>query len=284
MTFRSTPDHGIPDSRRGAAARAGQAVAKLEMRRISIAYGDVSVISGLDLAVTDGEFVTLIGASGCGKTTLLSVIAGFLRPTAGEVTLSGLPITAPGADRAMVFQDDAVFPWSTVLDNVAYGLRFRGLRKAERRQRADELVRLVGLDGWQAAYPRELSGGMRKRVDLARALALEPEILLMDEPFAALDAITKERLQEEFQRIRESRSMTVVFVTHDIEEALFLSDRVVLMGLAGGRILAETSVPFGRPRTPETRTDPRLQDIRSTLVAALRREMSADTRTPGGTT
>jgi NitT/TauT family transport system ATP-binding protein len=284
VTFRSTPDYGIPDSRRGTAVRAGQAVAKLEMRGISIAYGDVSVIAGLDLAVTDGEFVTLIGASGCGKTTLLSVIAGFLGPTAGEVTLSGRPITAPGADRAMVFQDDAVFPWSTVLDNVAYGLRFRGLRKAERRQRADELVRLVGLDGWQAAYPRELSGGMRKRVDLARALALEPEILLMDEPFAALDAITKERLQEEFQRIRESRSMTVVFVTHDIEEALFLSDRVVLMGLAGGRILAETSVPFGRPRTPETRTDPRLQDIRSTLVAALRREMSADTRTPGGTT
>jgi NitT/TauT family transport system ATP-binding protein len=284
VTFRSTPDHGIPDTSRGTAARARQAVAKLEMRGISIAYGDISVIAGLDLAVTDGEFVTLIGASGCGKTTLLSVIAGFLRPTAGQVTLSGRPITAPSADRAMVFQDDAVFPWSTVLDNVAYGLRFRGLRKAERRRRADELVRLVGLDGWQSAYPRELSGGMRKRVDLARALALEPEILLMDEPFAALDAITKERLQEEFQRIRESRSMTVVFVTHDIEEALFLSDRVVLMSVAGGRILAETTVPFGRPRTPETRTDQRLQEIRSTLVAALRTEISAGTGASGGPT
>ena len=172
----------------------------------------------------------------------------------------------------MVFQDDAVFPWATVLDNVAYGLRLRGQPRAERRDQARELVRLVGLEGRERAYPRELSGGMRKRVDVARALALEPEVLLMDEPFAALDATTKERLQEEFLRIREARPMAVVFVTHDIEEALFLSDRVVLMGSAGGRILAEVAVPFGRPRTAEIRTDSRLQELRGKLVAMLREQ------------
>jgi NitT/TauT family transport system ATP-binding protein len=250
---------------------------KLDLRSVTMAFGGLPVIAGLDLSVGDGELVSLIGASGCGKTTLLNLIAGFIEPTAGQILLAGRRVRRPGADRVMVFQDDAVFPWATVLDNVAYGLRLRGQARAERRARARELMRLVGLEGRERAYPHELSGGMRKRVDLARALALEPEVLLMDEPFAALDAITKERLQEEFLRIQESRAMTVVFVTHDIEEALFLSDRVVLMGVAGGQVLSEVAVPFGRPRTAQMRTDPRLQELRADFVAALR------AHTAGGT-
>jgi ABC-type nitrate/sulfonate/bicarbonate transport system ATPase subunit len=237
-----------------------------------MAFGETPVIADLDLRVKRGEFLSLLGASGCGKTTLLNLIAGFLEPTAGEVALSGEPVRRPGADRAMVFQDDAVFPWATVLDNVAYGLQLRGQSKTERHDRARELIRLIGLEGREDAYPRELSGGMRKRVDVARSLALEPDVLLMDEPFAALDAITKERLQEEFLRIWETRGMTVVFVTHDIEEALFMSDRVVVMSATGGRILATITVPFDRPRTAASRTDPTLQDLRRDLVATLRAE------------
>lgn len=244
----------------------------LELQGVGMTYRDTLVIDDLNLSVPHGRFLSIIGESGCGKTTLLNLVAGFFPPTTGRITLSGHPICGPGADRAMVFQDDAVFPWATVLDNVAYGLRLRGLPRAERLDRARELVRLVGLEGHERAYPRELSGGMRKRVDLARALALEPEVLLMDEPFAALDAITKERLQEEFLRIWDVRKMTVVFVTHDIEEALLLSDRVVLMGSSGGRILCEITVPFERPRSAEIRTDPRLQNLRGILLAALRQQ------------
>ncbi len=242
---------------------------KLELCGVAKAFGETAVLSGLDLAVGDGEFVSIIGASGCGKTTLLNLVAGFVEPTAGRITLAGRPIGRPGPDRAMVFQDDAVFPWATVLDNVAYGLRLRGRPRAERRAAAAELVQLVGLAGRERAYPRELSGGMRKRVDLARALAMAPEVLLMDEPFGSLDAITKERLQEEFLRIWQGRGMTVLFVTHDIEEALFLSDRVVLMG-AGGTVLVDVAVPFDRPRQAEVRRDPLLQDLRGHLVATLR--------------
>ena len=244
----------------------------LQLRDVTMTYRDAPVIDHLNLSVRRGEFLSVIGASGCGKTTLLNLIAGFLPSTVGQITLSGRPIRSPGADRVMVFQDDAVFPWATVLDNVAYGLRLRGVPKAERHERARTLVRLVGLKGRERAYPRELSGGMRKRVDVARALAVEPEVLLMDEPFASLDAITKERMQEEFLRILDSRVVTVVFVTHDIEEALFLSDRIILMSVNGGRLLSEIVVPFERPRTAEVRTDPSLQNLRSTVVAALREQ------------
>ncbi len=246
-----------------------RATPRLQVRALSLSYGDRRVLDGVDLDVAEGEFVSLIGPSGCGKTTLLNLVAGFRAPTSGSITLAGRLVERPGADRAMVFQDDAVFPWATVLDNVAYGLRVRGLSKAHRHERARELVRLVGLEGRERAYPRELSGGMRKRVDVARALALDPEVLLMDEPFAALDAITKERLQEEFLRICEARGITVLFVTHDIEEALFLSDRIALMGL-GGELLDEVAVKLPRPRTAEMRTSPRLQELRGELVATLR--------------
>ena len=239
-------------------------MASLSVDQVSMAFGNNDVLQRVDLEVENGEFLCLLGASGCGKTTLLNLIAGFIRPTDGEIRVSGKVVDKPGPDRAMVFQDDAVFPWYTVIQNVEYGLRIRKVSREIRRQQARELIDLVGLSGTENLYPSQLSGGMRKRVDVARALAIEPEILLMDEPFAALDAITKGRMQEEFLRMWEIRNTTVLFVTHDIEEALFLGDRIVVMG--AGSILRQISVPFGRPRTETVRTSPALQKLRGQVI------------------
>jgi NitT/TauT family transport system ATP-binding protein len=221
------------------------------------------------LDIPAGAFVTLLGASGCGKTTLLNLIAGLLTPTAGSVTVRGERVTGPGAARTMVFQDDAVFPWYTVARNVEYGLRVQGVPKQRRRERVREMVDLVGLAGREDAYPHQLSGGMRKRVDVARALAVNPSVLLMDEPFAALDAMTKSRLQLEFLRIWEASRMTVIFVTHDIEEALLLSDLVAIMAPRPGPITRVVDVPFPRPRNDELRTSPAFQALRRELTGIL---------------
>jgi NitT/TauT family transport system ATP-binding protein len=241
----------------------------LDIRGVSLGYGDGPlVIQDANLGVKEREFVALIGPSGCGKTTLLNMVAGFLRPSIGSILLDGTPILRPGADRSMVFQDDAVFPWYTVEQNVGYGIRFT-LSADDRRRRVTELITLVGLSGRESAYPRELSGGMRKRVDVARALAPRPRILLMDEPFAALDVMTKTRLQEEFLRLWHLSQMTVLFVTHDIEEALYVSDRVVPMSTHPGRLGESVLVPFDRPRPPALRTSPAFQDLRQQLIEAV---------------
>lgn len=238
----------------------------LDIQGVSLAYGNgPPVVEDANLRVQHGEFLALVGPSGCGKTTLLNMVAGFLRPTAGSILLDGKLIERPGADRSMVFQDDAVFPWYTVEQNVAYGVRFV-LSKEERRRRVAELIKLVGLTGRESAYPRELSGGMRKRVDVARALAPRPRLLLMDEPFAALDVMTKTRLQEEFVRLWHSTDMTVLFVTHDIEEALYLSDRVVTMSIKPGRLGEAVPVPFEQPRLPELRTSVAFQELRQRII------------------
>jgi NitT/TauT family transport system ATP-binding protein len=242
----------------------------LAIRGVSMAYGDGRVVvKDINLEVQQGQFVSLIGASGCGKTTLLNLVAGFLHPSSGRVELDSFPVQRPGPDRSMVFQDDAVFPWYTVQQNVEYALRFRGIKRADRARRVAELISLVGLAGRERAYPRELSGGMRKRVDVARALAPQPRVLLMDEPFAALDAITKMRLQSEFLRLWDQSGMTVLFVTHDIEEALFLSDRVVLMASNPGRVLRDVAIAFSRPRSDDLRTASEFQQLRHELTAAL---------------
>jgi len=210
----------------------------------------VTAVSDVSLEVRQGEFVSIVGPSGCGKTTLLNMIAGFVAPSAGHITLDGRAVSGPGPDRGVVFQAFALFPWKTVLANVAFGLKMRGIPRGERERIACEYVALVGLAGHEARYPNELSGGMQQRVGVARALANSPELLLMDEPFASVDAQTRMTLQEELTRIWQDRRPTILFVTHDVEEAVFLADRVVV--LSKGRVRAELPVTLPRPRRWET--------------------------------
>ena len=228
--------------------------AKIEARRLSKAFtrGDDTLVAlqDIDLTVRTGEFVALLGASGCGKTTLLRTVDGLEQASRGSLLIDGEPTRAPGYDRGFVFQQDNLLPWRTVLKNVAFGLELQGVPKAEARDKAQRYLDLVGLDGFGKHYPHELSGGMRQRVNLARAFCIEPDILLMDEPFAALDAQTREVMQAELLRMwEETDERTVVFVTHQIDEAIFLADRIVVMTARPGRVKEIIDVPFDRPRT-----------------------------------
>ncbi len=209
----------------------------------------VQALLDVDLTVHDNEFVTILGPSGCGKTTLLRAVAGLVPIDAGEIHVDGKPVKGPGPERAMVFQNFALLPWSNVLSNVAFGLELRHVPKKERERKALELIELVGLAGFENRLPGELSGGMQQRVGLARALAVEPKVLLMDEPFGALDEQTRRLLQEELIRIWEATRTTVVFITHSMEEAVLLGDRVVLMRPRPGRIEEVIDVPLTRPRS-----------------------------------
>jgi NitT/TauT family transport system ATP-binding protein len=208
----------------------------------------VDALKDLNLTIRDGEFLTILGPSGCGKTTLLRMIAGLIPWDDGEITVDGAPVRGPGPERAMVFQSFALLPWATILDNVSFGLELRGVPKAKRHARAEELIELVGLTGFGNRLPGQLSGGMQQRVGLARALAVDPEILLMDEPFGALDEQTRRLLQEELIQIWETSRKTVIFITHSMEEAVLLGDRVALMSPRPGRIVDLTEVPLPRPR------------------------------------
>lgn len=221
------------------------------------------VLEDLSFGIRAGEFVSVIGPSGGGKTTLLSLIAGLATPTGGRIVVGGRTVTGPGADRGVVFQQDAILPWRTVRRNVEYGLERAGLPRAERAERAAEFIELVGLTRFADYLPKQLSGGMKKRVAIAAVLANDPAVLLMDEPFGALDYSTRVHLQDELLRIWERRRVTTVFVTHDIEEALYLSDRILV--LAGGRLAEDFAVPFGRPRDPELRMGAQIQQARSHL-------------------
>jgi NitT/TauT family transport system ATP-binding protein len=221
---------------------------KLAISRINKSFGDLDVLRGIDLAVERGEFICVVGPSGCGKTTFLRIIAGLEQATSGEVLLDGHAVRKPGNDRGFVFQNDSLLPWRTVLDNAIIGRELAGPVRPADRKHAMELLKLVGLEGFEHYHPRQLSGGMRQRVNLARALAIDPEILLMDEPFAALDAQTREIMQTELLRIWERGQKTVLFVTHQIDEAVFLSDRVLVFARRPGRLQAEVKIPLPRPR------------------------------------
>jgi NitT/TauT family transport system ATP-binding protein len=244
---------------------AGVTPTRLELRSVGIDLGGRTILDDIDLNVQTHELVAVIGPSGCGKTTLLGAVAGFVRPQRGTLTSGGLPVTGPGPDRAMVFQDDGVFPWMLVRANVAYGLKIRGVPRAELEPMVGRALDLVGLRPSADLWPRQLSGGMRKRVDMARALAVEPPVLLMDEPFGALDMMTKQRLQAEFADIFERSQMTVLFVTHDLEEAVYLSDRVVVLAPHPGRVAGELRVRLPRPRAPELKLTPEFQVLRGEL-------------------
>ena len=210
----------------------------------------------LDLEVKDGEFVALLGPVGCGKTTLLRIFAGFLQPSTGTVRCRGEAIDGPGWQRGYVLQEEAIFPWMTVRQNLEFGLLAKGLAPAERRKVSDELLGLIGLAAFESAYPKELSAGMSKMVEVARVLATDPSLLLLDEPFGALDAQTRTRMQDALARLWEQRRKTVLFVTHDVEEALYLADRILVFSPRPARVKAEFAVDVPRPRSLETRFDP----------------------------
>lgn len=205
-------------------------------------------LDNVDLTIQPLEFVCVLGPSGCGKTTLLKVIAGLLRADEGEVRINGKPVSGPGNDRAMVFQDFALLPWVNVVTNVGFGLELRGIPKGEREQISRDLIRVVGLEGFEHHYPRQLSGGMQQRVGLARALAVNPDILLMDEPYGSVDAQTRRLMQEDLMALLDRQKKTVLFVTHSVEEAVLLGDRVVLMTPRPGRVFNSIDVELPRPR------------------------------------
>jgi len=255
------------------------------MAAVKIAVDDVTIeyyneqrderhvaIAGLSMDIHASEFVCVLGSSGCGKSTLLSLIAGFLRPRSGTVTMDGRPITRPGADRGVVFQEYALLPWKNVRDNVALGLKFRGVPRAERERTADEFLKLTNLADAGDKFPFELSGGMKQRVALARTLANRPEVMLMDEPFAAVDAQTRMTLQEELLRLWNHSRVTVLFVTHSVDEAVFLADRVVVLTSGPGRVRASVAIDI--PREDRTwnrlRQDERFRALCSDILALVR--------------
>jgi NitT/TauT family transport system ATP-binding protein len=236
--------------------------------RTLVALDDVS------LQVPRGEFLTLVGPSGSGKTTLLDLLGGLSRPTSGSVLVDGAEVTGPGLDRGIVFQQYALFPWRSTLANVAFGLEQQGLSRRERTERARENLALVGLEGFEDRYPHELSGGMKQRVAIARSLAYQPGILLMDEPFAALDAQTREQLQDELLRIWRATDTTVVFITHGIEEAVYLGQRVAVLSSRPGRLKALVDIDLGeRESTTDLRSDPRFVHYRHEVWTLLHDEV-----------
>jgi NitT/TauT family transport system ATP-binding protein len=227
--------------------------AKLEVEGLSKYFygrgGDIrKVLDAVTVSIAEGEFVCLVGASGCGKTTFIRCIAGLLAAEEGSIRIDGKAVTRPGPDRGFVFQNDALLPWRTVLHNVLFGLEVRGENFARTGPVAETLIKLVGLAGFEGHYPSELSGGMRQRVNLARALAIDPQVLLMDEPFASLDAQTREIMQRELLKIWGQRRKTVLFITHQIDEAIYLADRVLVFSYRPGRLTADIRIPFPRPR------------------------------------
>jgi NitT/TauT family transport system ATP-binding protein len=229
----------------------------VEVKGVSKAYGVLAALRDVDLGFEAGRLTSLLGPSGCGKTTLLKIVAGLLAPSSGEVRVKGRRVDGPGPERAFVFQDFALLPWASVLDNAAFGLKMQGRPRAEREEIARHYIAEVGLAGFEAKYPHELSGGMRQRVGLARALAVNADILLMDEPFSAVDEQTRRKFQEDLIRLRETERKTFLFVTHSIEEAVYLSDRIVLLSPRPGRVtrIIEPAIPKGLG-PDELRRDP----------------------------
>jgi NitT/TauT family transport system ATP-binding protein len=230
----------------------GVAVSSLEILHVGKTFrtgrGAVEALRDVDLTIRPGELVSILGPSGSGKSTLARLVGGLERPTAGRILVAGRPVRGPGRERGFVFQSDSLFPWRTVLDNVAFGLEAHGTPRRRARETAGRYVGLVGLEGFEGAYPHELSGGMRQRVNLARALAVEPDLLLMDEPFAALDAQTREVMQAELLELWSRHPKTVLFITHQIDEAVYLSDRVIVLTARPGTVRADLRIDLPRPR------------------------------------
>jgi ABC-type nitrate/sulfonate/bicarbonate transport system ATPase subunit len=236
--------------------------------------GTAKVLDGVDLTIGAGEILTVIGPSGCGKTTLLNVIGGFVRPDEGQVLVNGTAVNGPGRDRGVIFQGYALYRWLTVQKNVEFGLKIQGVEKRERRERARHFLSLVGLDEFRGHYPYQLSGGMKQRVAIARALAPDPSVLLMDEPFAALDAQMRELLQEELLRIWDTTRKTIFFITHSVEEAIFISTRVCVMTARPGKIKKLMNINLPHPRFDfHVRTSPEFNRCKEELLELVREEV-----------
>jgi len=234
-------------------------------KRFASSRGPVLSLDDVSLDIDDGEFVTIVGPSGCGKSTMLNLIAGLLAPTSGQVLVNGEVVRGPGPQRGVIFQQYALFPWLTARKNVEFGLRLQRVRRAERRERAMHYLEMVGLAGFADALPKELSGGMKQRCAIARAYAVHPQILLMDEPFGALDALTRVGMQDNLLATWESERRTCTFITHDVEEAVYLANRVVVMSPHPGRIARIVDVPLAYPRSEEIRLSPEFAEIRSDI-------------------
>jgi len=252
---------------------------KLQLDGVGFGYqgrdrGRLEVLRDVSFSLAEGEFVSLLGPSGCGKTSLLRALNGLSRHSTGTILVDGHELSAARSDVATVFQSDSLFPWRTVVDNILLGTELRRIPRPAARQTAEVLVQLVGLSGFENHYPHELSGGMRQRVNLARALAVDPAVLLMDEPFASLDAQTREQMQVELLRIWGARRKTVVFVTHQIDEAVYLADRVVLMTRRPGRVREQVEVTLERPRRPEQKRSPEFHQLVDHLAEELQKEVA----------
>jgi ABC-type nitrate/sulfonate/bicarbonate transport system ATPase subunit len=245
----------------------------LHVHQVERRFGQTLALQATSLEIAQNDFVTILGPSGCGKSTLLRIVAGLDQPSSGHLTLDGRPVTGPGADRGMVFQSYTLFPWLSVLDNVCFGLRERGWPRARQLEVAHSFIKKVGLTGFEMHYPKQLSGGMQQRTALARALANQPRMLLMDEPFGALDHQTRELMQELLLGIWESEQTTVLFVTHDIDEAVFMGSRVMVMSARPGRIKLERVVPLPHPRHYSVKTTPAFMQLKAELTEAVREEV-----------
>lgn len=245
----------------------------ISLEGISKKYGDFQAIEEVDLEIRQGEFVVLLGASGCGKSTLLNLVAGFERPTTGRVVVNDREVTKVDPHCGMVFQQYALFPWLTVLDNVAFGLKMKGIHKNERQQTALRYIEMVGLKGFENKYPNALSGGMRQRVSIARVLANDPDVILLDEPFAALDAMTRQVLQDELLNIYEKSKKTIVFITHSIDEALLLSTRMLIMSARPGRIVTDIQNELPMPRTADVQLSSRYNELKSQIWDTVQSEV-----------
>jgi NitT/TauT family transport system ATP-binding protein len=251
----------------------------IDVRNVGVQFGVkgaiVQAVKDVSLNVQPSEFVSLIGPSGCGKSTILSIVAGFLNPSSGEALLDGVPITKPGSERGVVFQQYSLFPWLSVRDNVEFGLRMAGVAKSKREQSARTLLGLAGLLAFENHYPDQLSGGMKQRIGIVRALATSPQVLLMDEPFGALDTQTRVVMQEILTNMWQQFRISVLFITHDIDEAIFLSDRIYVMTARPGRIKAEITVPLPRPRTAAMIETPEFVALVHRLKGLIRAESIA---------
>ena len=251
----------------------------IEIRDLGVVFGTdgnaVEAVRNVSLTVKPGEFVSLIGPSGCGKSTLLNIVAGFVKPTSGTVKVDGVPVVGPNANRGVVFQQYSLFPWLKVRENVEFGLRMQGMPSGQRETTARTLLGLAGLLAFENHYPDQLSGGMKQRVGIVRALATSPQVLLMDEPFGALDAQTRVVMQEILTNMWQQFRLSVLFITHDIEESIFLSDRVFVMTARPGRIKAEIGVPLPRPRKPEMTASTEFIGMVQRLKSLIREESLA---------